>query len=289
MTAYGRGEAAFEDLRFVAEIKSVNNRFRDFQFRIPRTLLPVEDDLKALTAERIKRGRVEVSIQMEREGSEASYDIELNLPLVHSYFQIFEQLKKDFGLKGHLDPEILFQMKDVIQVKPQDVEREDILELLRTALTRALDSHETMRVQEGRVINEDFLHRMGLMKTTIDEIEQQAPRVVDGYRQRLRNKMDSLTMDAELDEGRLVQEVAFFADKCDITEEITRVRSHLEQFGHYLLSEGAIGRRLDFLLQEINREVNTMSAKANDALISSKVVEVKAELEKLKEQVQNVE
>jgi uncharacterized protein (TIGR00255 family) len=130
---------------------------------------------------------------------------------------------------------------------------------------------------------------MGLMKTTIDEIEKQAPRVVDGYRQRLCNKMDSLTMDAELDEGRLVQEVAFFADKCDITEEITRVRSHLEQFGHYLLSEGAIGRRLDFLLQEINREVNTMSAKANDALISSKVVEVKAELEKLKEQVQNVE
>lgn len=289
MTAYGRGETAFEDLRFVVEIKSVNNRFRDFQIRIPKTLQALEDELKTLMASRITRGRVEVSIQMDREGGETSYDLELNLPLVRSYVRIFDQLRKDFGFMDHIGSDVLCQMRDVIQVIPRDLGTDDILEPLKSCLSQALDSHEMMRVQEGKALNKDFLHRLGLMKAYIEEIEQQAPLVVDGYRQRLRNKIDSLSLDVGFDEGRLIQEVAFFAEKCDITEEITRARSHLEQFSQYLVSEGAVGRRLDFLLQEINREVNTMSAKANDASISAKVVEVKAELEKLKEQVQNVE
>lgn len=289
MTAYGRGEAVFEDLGFVVEIKSVNNRFRDIQIRIPKTLQPLEDELKTLIASRITRGRVEVSIQMDREGGEASYDLELNLPLVRSYVRIFDQLRKDFGFNDYVGPDVLCQMRDVIQVIPHDLGTDDILEPLKNALSHALDSHEMMRMQEGKALNQDFLQRLGLMKAYIEEIEQQAPLVVDGYRQRLRNKIDSLSLDMEFDEGRLIQEVAFFAEKCDITEEITRARSHLEQFSQYLVSEGAVGRRLDFLLQELNREVNTMSAKANDASISAKVVEVKAELEKLKEQVQNVE
>ena len=289
MTAYGRGEAAFEDLGFVVEIKSVNNRFRDIQIRIPKTLQPLEDELKTLIASRITRGRVEVSIQMDREGGETSYELELNLPLVRSYVRIFDQLRKDFGFNDYIGPDVLCQMRDVIQVIPHDLGTDEILEPLKNALSEALDSHEMMRVQEGKALNQDFLHRLGLMKAYIEEIEQQAPLVVDGYRQRLRNKIDSLSLDVEFDEGRLIQEVAFFAEKCDITEEITRARSHLEQFSQYLVFEGAVGRRLDFLLQELNREVNTMSAKANDASISAKVVEVKAELEKLKEQVQNVE
>ena len=232
---------------------------------------------------------MEVAIQMEREGCETSYDLELNLPLVRSYVRIFEQLRKDFGFIDRIGPDVLCQMRDVIQVIPQDLETENILEPLKNALIEALDSHKMMRVQEGKALNKDFLHRLDLMKTYMVEIEEQAPLVVDAYRQRLRNKMESLSLEVELDEGRFIQEVAFFAEKCDITEEITRARSHLEQFRQYLASEGAVGRRLDFLLQEINREVNTMSAKASDASISAKVVEVKAELEKLKEQVQNVE
>lgn len=289
MTAYGRGESIFEDLRFVVELKSVNNRFRDFQIRIPKILQPLEDDLKALIASRITRGRVEVSIQMEKEGGETSYDLELNLPLVRSYVRIFEQLRNDFGFKNPIGSDLLCQMRDVIQVKTQDLEMEAISKPLKNALTEALDSHEIMRTQEGKALNKDFMHRLSLMKAYMVEIEQQAPLVVDNYRQRLKNRMESLSQEMVLDEGRFIQEVAFFAEKCDITEEITRARSHLEQFGQYLVSEGAVGRRLDFLLQEINREVNTMSAKANDAAISAKVVEVKAELEKLKEQVQNVE
>jgi len=289
MTAYGRGEAVFEDLGVVVEIKSVNNRFRDIQIRIPKPLQPLEDELKMLITSRITRGRVEVSIQMDRDGGETSYDLELNLPLVRSYVRIFDQMRKDFGFNDHIGADVLCQMQDVIQVIPKDLDTDDILEPLKNALSQALDSHEMMRVQEGKALNKDFLHRLGLMKAYIEEIEQQAPLVVDGYRQRLRNKIDSLPLDVEFDEGRLIQEVAFFAEKCDITEEITRAMSHLEQFRRYLVFEGAVGRRLDFLLQELNREANTMSAKANDASISAKVVEVKAELEKLKEQVQNVE
>jgi uncharacterized protein (TIGR00255 family) len=289
MTAYGRGETASEDLRFVVEIKSVNNRFRDFQIRIPKILQPLEDELKALLSSRISRGRVEVAIQMERQGSETTYDLELNLPLVRSYVRIFEQLGKDFGFSDRIGPDVLCQMRDVIQVIPQDLEAEEVREPLKNALIEALDSHQMMRLQEGKALNKDFLHRLDLMKTYMDEIEEQAPLVVETYRQRLKHKMESLSQEVELDKGRFIQEVAFFAEKCDITEEITRARSHIEQFRHYLASEGAVGRRLDFLLQEINREVNTMSAKASDASISAKVVEVKAELEKIKEQVQNVE
>jgi uncharacterized protein (TIGR00255 family) len=289
MTAYGRGETAFEDLRFMVELKSVNNRFRDVHFRIPKNLQVLEDELKTLVASRITRGRVEVSIQMDREGGEASYDLELNIPLVRSYVRIFDQLKKNFSFKDPIGTDVLCQMRDVIQVLPRDLDTNHILEPLKNALIQALDSHEMMRVQEGKALNKDFLQRLDLMKVYIGEIEKHAPLVVDAYRQRLRNKIDSLSLDVAFDEGRLIQEVAFFAEKCDITEEVTRTRSHLEQFGRYLASEGAVGRRLDFLLQEINREVNTMSAKANDASISAKVVEVKAELEKLKEQIQNVE
>lgn len=289
MTAYGRGETASEDLRFVVEIKSVNNRFRDFQIRIPKILQSLEDELKTLLSSWISRGRVEVAIQMEREGGETSCDLELNLPLVRSYVRIFEQLRRDFGFSDPIGLDVLCQMQDVIQVIPRDLAIEEILEPLKNAVIEALDSHKMMRLREGKTLNEDFLHRLALMKTYVDEIEEQAPLVVETYRKRLRNKMESLSKEVELDEGRFIQEVAFFAEKCDITEEITRARSHLEQFGQYLACDGAVGRRLDFLLQEINREVNTMSAKASDASVSGKVVEIKAELEKLKEQVQNVE
>jgi uncharacterized protein (TIGR00255 family) len=146
-----------------------------------------------------------------------------------------------------------------------------------------------MRIQEGRAIEEDFLKRLGLIEESLDHIEDRAPNVVEEYRKRLIDKIHNISRDIEIEESRLTQEVAIFADRCDITEEIVRTRSHLKQFRNYMGMEDSIGRRLDFLIQEINREVNTMSAKAFDSTISSKVVEVKAELEKLREQAQNVE
>jgi uncharacterized protein (TIGR00255 family) len=289
MTAYGRGEYTQGGTVFTAEIKSYNNRYRDLILRTPRALHILEDEIKSQIFSRIRRGRVEVFIQMGRNGKEPAYDLELNLPLVRSYFQIFKQLQEEFGLDQKIRPNDLCQMKDVILFKPEDVDMDEAKAGLQEVLCLALDSFDLMRNQEGRAIEEDFQKRINLIGGYLDSIEDRTPMVGEEYRTRLKDKINNILQDIKMDESRLIQEVAIFADRCDITEEIVRTRSHLKQFHHYMAKDDSIGRRLEFLLQEINREVNTISSKASDSFISAKAVEIKAELEKLREQVQNVE
>ncbi len=289
MTAYGRGEDTQGETAFTAEIKSYNNRYRDLILRTPKTLQILEDEIRSQIFSRIRRGRVEVSIQMGRGGKESAYEPELNLPLVRSYFQIFKQLKEEFELDQKIMPHDLCQMKDVIVFKPEEVDMDETRSGLQEVLCLALDSFDLMRNQEGRAIEEDFQKRINLIGEYLDSIEGRTTIVVEEYRTRLKDKINNLLQDIEMDESRLTQEVAVLADRCDITEEIVRTRSHLKQFHHYMIKDDSIGRRLEFLLQEINREVNTISSKASDSFISAKAVEIKAELEKLREQVQNVE
>ena len=289
MTAYGHGEHTADDTRFIAEIKSVNNRYRDIVLRTPKTLQIIEDEIRPFIATRVRRGRIEVSIQIEKEGAEVEYGLALNHRLVKSYLGLFQQLKDEFGIDQKIGPEALCQMKDVILFIPEDVEIDKIRSGIQEALTLALDSHEAMRIQEGRAIEEDVSQRLHLIEGYLNHIEEHAPAIVENYEKRLKEKIAQISNDIDVDENRLIQEVAIFADKCDITEEVVRTRSHLSQFRHYMRMDDAIGRRLDFLMQEINREVNTMSAKATDSAISAKAVEIKAELEKIREQIQNVE
>ena len=289
MTAYGRAEYRLDDTRFVAEIKSLNNRYRDIILRIPKNYQLLEKDLRAIVSSKIKRGRVEVSIQMEGSGSEAPYDLELNVPLVNSYLKIFNQLAKQFGLDQEVRTESLFQMKDVILVKPEEVELEKVRPGFLEVLRKAIDSLELMRAKEGEAIEADFEKRLDLLEKYLNEVEERAPNLVEEYRNRLKDNINRMLRDVTVDEGRLVQEVIVFAERSDITEEIVRTRSHLNQFRDYFLADGPIGRRLDFLIQEINREVNTLSVKASDSFISKIAVEMKAELERLREQVQNLE
>ncbi len=289
MTSYGNSETIQDSVRFTAEIKSVNNRYRDIILRIPKSLQALEDEIRSAVASRIRRGRIDVTVQMAKDDSEAEYDLELNRPLVESYFRIFEQLREDYGLEDRVSPHELCQMRDVLQVKPLDVDLEALRPGLQEVLTLALDSYDTMRLREGKAIEEDFLQRLQAIEMHMDYIHEKAPLVVEEYRKKLHDRIRDLHQDVEVDETRMTQEVAIFADKCDITEEIVRTRSHLNQFRLYMQRDEAIGRRLEFLLQEINREVNTMSSKASDASISGRAVEMKAELEKLREQVQNVE
>lgn len=289
MTAYGRGESSDRNTRFVAEIKSVNNRYRDVTPRIPRALQAVEDEIRAHVASRIQRGRIEVSLQMEREGEAAEYDLELNLPLVKSYLDIIRELHETCGLENKVSTETICQLRDVVQMKPRDLDIDALKPGIKESLDLALDSHEAMRIQEGKAIEMDFMERLQVIETRLDAIEGRAPRVVEDYALRLRKKINDMSEDMETDENRLTQEVAFFSDRCDITEEVVRARSHLAQFRHYIAAEEAVGRRLDFLIQEIYREVNTMGSKASDSSISADVVEIKGELEKIREQVQNVE
>jgi len=288
MTGYGRGESERAGKVFIAEIRSVNNRFREVIVRIPRTLQVLEQEIRSQVASRMRRGRIDVSIQIEREGEEL-IRLELNSPLVTSYLRLMKQLSDEFGLDDRVNPLDLCQLKDVILFKPEDSDPRDLKTGIQQVMAVALDSCDAMRIQEGRSIEEDFKKRILLIRRYLDEIEARTGLVVEDYRRKLHEKIQLLGNGITLDEGRLVQEVAIHAEKCDITEEISRGRSHLDQFENFLSSEESIGRKLDFLLQEIHREINTMSAKASDASISIKAVEVKAELEKLREQVQNVE
>jgi uncharacterized protein (TIGR00255 family) len=289
MTGFGRGEATLNGRRFVAEVKTVNNRHRDLFVRLPRTLQAIEEELRSQVSAIIKRGRVEVTLQMEKEGVELEYDLELNLPLVRSYLRIFKQLSEEFGLEGKARADDLCQMKDVLIVKPEELDLAVAKDAFREAVGLALEACDSMRIQEGKTLREDFIKRLSLIEDHLKEVEKKAGWVVEDYKRRLRQRVEQVAQGIPLDENRLMQEVAIFADRCDITEELVRARSHLEQFRSYLLLEDAVGRRLDFLLQEINREITTMSAKASDSTISARGVEMKAELEKVREQVQNVE
>ena len=289
MTGFGRGEAILNGRRFIAEIKTVNNRHRDLFVRLPRSLQAIEDEVRSQVSAVIKRGRVEVTLQMEKEGVELEYDLQLNLPLVRSYLRIFDQLKEEFGLEGKVRADDLCQMKDVLLVKPEELDLAAAREAFREALALALDGCDSMRNQEGEALKEDFLKRLALIEGYLKEVENRASSVVEDYKRRLRQRVEHMAQGMPVDESRLMQEIAIFGDRCDVTEELVRARSHLEQFRSYLSSEDAIGRRLDFLLQEINREITTMSSKASDSSISARGVEIKAELEKVREQVQNVE
>jgi len=289
MTAYGRGEVHLGDTRFIAEARSLNNRHLDIILRIPRSYQVLEKELKDTISSKIKRGRIEVSVQIGNNGEESPYSLELNEPLVDSYIKISHQLSEHFGLDKEIQVDTLLQMKDVLLFRPEAVDMDKLRPGFHHAVAQALDSLDMMRVKEGEAIEADFTKRLNLLEAYTNEVDRRTPILAEEYRKRLKDRIDHIIGDVALDESRLAQEVALFAERSDITEEIVRARSHLKQFREYLSMDDVLGRRLDFLIQEINREVNTLSSKASDALISKVVVEMKAELEKLREQVQNIE
>lgn len=289
MTAYGRGEVKQGDIVLIAEIRCVNNRFRDIILHIPKNYQVLDKDLRALISSKVRRGRVEVFIQMENGGTADAYDVELNVPLVNAYFRIFEQLREQFNLDREISLESLCQMKDVILFKSEPVDVDEMRPGFEKVVTLALDSLDIMKTKEGAAIEADFLKRLEMFEGYVDEVEVKASHLVDKYHHRLQDNIAHMLNDLTVDESRLAQEVAFFAEKSDITEEIVRLKSHLNQFREYLSMDKALGRRLDFLIQEMNREVNTLGSKASESHISRFVVEMKAELEKLREQVQNAE
>jgi uncharacterized protein (TIGR00255 family) len=289
MTAYGRGEYRLGNTQFVAEIRSVNNRYRDIILKFPKNYQIFEKDLKEIISSRVRRGRLEVSVQIENNGEDSPYTLELNVPLVKSYLKILSQLAEQFGLEKEIRVDALLQMKDIILFRPEENGVDKQWPGLQKVVEQALDSFEVMRAREGETIEADFSERLNLLEEHLNQVDKRTPILIEEYRARIKEKIDHILQDVALDESRLAQEVAIFAERSDITEEIVRARSHLKQFREYLSVDDAVGRRLDFLIQEINREVNTMSAKASDSIISKVVVEIKAEIEKLREQVQNIE
>lgn len=288
MTAYGRAESIKSDLEYIVEIRSVNHRYREIVLKLPQSLLPFEEMVKSLVSERVKRGRVDISIQLKDNGNKGLM-LELNRPVVRAYMDIFNALGQELGSEQPLDLSLFSQIKDAIIIKQYGVDLERIEPDLRVVIDEAFDSWETMRINEGKAIERDFLERLDKIREYIDDIRQRAEQASKWYRDKLIQRIKKLEQSIEINEDRLMQEVAFMAEKTDVTEELIRVESHVDQFKNYMTQDDAVGRRLDFLLQEINREVNTIGSKAADSLISHLVVEIKAELEKLREQTQNVE
>jgi len=288
MTAYGRAESVKGNIAFVVEMKSVNGRYREIILRLPQVLQPLEDRIKPMISSTLKRGRIEISIQM-KDNSGINLELELNKPLVKAYITVFNELNRELGCDQPIDLSVFSQLKDTIIMKQENVDIEKMWPDLREVIDKALHSLDAMRLNEGKVIEKDFLKRLKNIKHYINEISDQSKVTIEDYRDKLIEKILKLVKDLEVTEDRLVQEVAFMAERSDITEELVRTQSHLEQFRNYMNHDDVVGRRLEFLLQEVNREVNTIGSKAADSFISQRTVEIKAELEKLREQIQNIE
>lgn len=290
MTGYGRAETVLDGQKIVVEIKSLNHRFLEISLRIPASLSALEMEIKKRIAEPLLRGKIEVTIRRDVQGStENGHSLALNLPLAQNYFNLLTQLKQSLGLKDDIRLEMIAAQKDVfLPVEPfQDMTV--LWQGLAMVLDDALAGLMDMRRREGEILVRDLSARLDLMALLLSGIEAKAPHVVLEYQRRLTDRVREMTSGLLIDEARISQEIAIFAEKSDITEEIVRFRSHLGQFQEMLISEDAIGRKVDFLIQEMNREVNTIGSKSSDADISKKVIEIKSELAKLREQVQNLE
>ncbi len=290
MTGYGRAKAVIEGKSIVVEIKSVNHRNMEIIVRLPGMLSALEVEIKKKISERLFRGRVEVSIQTESGfGKENAEQLEINLPLIRNYYSLLNQIRQEFDFKDEITLSMVTGLKYAISYSEGDVNPEEIWKHLERILSDSIDSLTEMREKEGELLYRDFLARSGIISDYLGDLETRAPQVVMEYKKKLSERIGELTDILEIDESRLSQEIAIMAEKSDITEEIVRFESHLSQFSEMLESDEAIGRKMDFLLQEMLREINTIGSKSSDIEMSRNVIEIKSELAKLREQIQNVE
>jgi uncharacterized protein (TIGR00255 family) len=287
MTGYGRGQAQVDGLAFSVEIRAVNHRYADVNIKAPRLLLQLESQIKKQISAVVKRGKVDVYITQETAAQVASQPV-VNKPLADAYMQLFQQITENYNLSSEISLSLLLAQKDVLTLKDIEIEEQDLSNCLMTALESALQALLIMRQKEGAATAVDIDQRLVLLADLLGKIEQRAPQVPTEWQQKLKDRLDRLGDDAG-DPQRVAQEIAIFADRCDISEEVTRFNSHLDQFRDLLQQDEPVGRQMDFLVQELNREANTMGSKSNDADLTRQVVLMKSELEKIREQVQNIE
>ena len=288
MTGYGRVEAPVQERNIVVEVKSVNHRFLEISLKMPQALFPLELELKKKIGEKIKRGRLEVFIRLEAQSTNAAAAM-INMDAARNYFAALQRLKDEFGLAEEIGLKTLAGFRDIF-LQPAETEiSSEILKKITDSLEEALKMLVHMRQEEGAAIYRDMEQRLDFIGGVLEKIKTRSPQVVIEYQRRLAERIKELTAGCAIDDSRLVQEAAIFAEKSDITEEIVRMHSHIDQFVALLQSEEAEGKKIDFLLQEMNREINTIGSKGNDAEIARNVIEAKSELSKLREQAQNIE
>ncbi len=288
MTGYGRGESSGAGFSCIVEMRSVNHRYRDIFVRLPKEFAEFEDRLRRLVMEHIVRGRIDVSVTMEEAG-ESLRTVKMNHSLLTSYVHATRQLASDLTLPWDLGISGLISLPGVIELAPASVDEEEVWSLVEQSGLSAIAELKDMRATEGAVLAQDVVDRTHLIEELIATITERAPLVLQDYRIKLEARLKELLGDATVDESRIVMETAVYADRSDITEELVRLGSHCAQVYLVINQDEPIGRRLEFLVQEMQREVNTIGSKAQDADISHMVVDIKSELEKIREQIQNIE
>lgn len=288
MTGYGRGASSGPGRSFVVEVRSVNNRYLDCNVRLPRVYALAEDGIQKRVKRAVTRGKVDVFVTVEHTGEEP-VTVSLNEGVVAGYCQALNRMEEQFGLRNDVSVSLISQFPDVFRVEKTPEDLEQVSEELFQAADAALADYSIMREREGQKLAEDLLEKLDRLETLNAQVEERAPERVNAYRERLFQRLQEVLEDRQVDESRVLTEAAIFADKTAVDEETVRLRSHIEQFRALVAQGSPVGRKLDFLIQEMNRETNTIGSKANDLELSTLCVEMKSEIEKLREQIQNVE
>jgi uncharacterized protein (TIGR00255 family) len=289
MTAYSKSEKTQEKLTVLIEIRSYNSRYLDISLRIPHGYLKLEEKIKTLIAGKVARGRIEVNLQVRDESGEA-YAFEINTPKARAYYDSLAQLKDKFNINSKISVDLLVSGGGIIKPVEVDFCMEACWPVFEDCINKAIDNLIAMRKKEGDFLEADIVARLDGIEGSVDQIQKESSDLLSHYQQRLKDRIAALTKGiAEIDPGRIAQEAAFLADRSDISEEVVRAGSHIKQFRTIMNSEEPAGRKLNFLLQELNREFNTMGSKTDNTNVSHIIVEVKSDLEKIREQLQNVE
>lgn len=293
MTGYGRGECNRYNRKFVVEIKSVNHRYNDISVKLPRILTGTEDAVRKSVSSRVNRGKTDVYINYETIGSQ-DVNISFNEELADSYMNVLTTIKERYDLDERLSVSSISRFPDVISTGKgvdDDKAMEELKEVLFVAVDEAVNNLVSMREKEGSALKNDILDKLIVIADMIGRVEARAPQAIEAYKERFKQRLrDTLSgSGVEIDEARILMEIAIFADRACVDEELTRFSSHISQMKEILDKGGSIGRKLDFLVQEMNREVNTIGSKAHDTEITQIVVDLKSEIEKIREQVQNIE
>lgn len=288
MTGFGRGEHEDNGLQALVEIRSVNHRFCEMNIRIPRIYLPLEEKIKKIVEEKVARGHLDIFVKIE-DNREKKRNIKLDRGLVVAYYNCLKEMGKMINIESQLDLVRFSQFPDLLIIEEDQESLDDVWMVVQAALGDCLEQLLEMRTREGVKLQEDFVLRQDNIHHYLQEIKERQPQLGEELRARLQEKLQQLLGEHEVDEARLANEVVLFAERSSITEEVVRLASHLEQLTKILQTGDSVGRRLEFLVQEMNREINTIGSKASDQIISPLVVEIKSEIEKMREQAQNIE
>ena len=288
MTGYGRAQGSFSGGDITVEIKSVNNRYLDCGVKLPRGYAYLEEGVKSRVQQAISRGKVDVFITINAAGAD-NVKISVNEPVAKGYIDAMHRLVQEYGIQDDISASAISKFSDVFLVEKQEQDENEVKSAISGVVAEALGAFDAMRTREGEALKTDLLQKAEGILTLVSKVEERSPITVKAYRERLTAKMQEVLEDRQIDEARIIQEAAIYADKVAVDEETVRLRSHVDQLQNMLSEGGVIGRKLDFLMQEMNREANTIGSKGNDVEQARNVVSIKSELEKIREQIQNIE